>query len=154
MSESEYQIRSTSEASPQDVQAVLTGLRGYNEMHAGPAHFTAVHLLLHDSQQAVRGGLLGKQLWGWLYVDSLWVEESLRGHGWGRRLLRQAEAEGQQAGCTRALLDTFDFQARPFYEREGYTIFGVLEGFPPGHRRYYMQKELVPDPSSEMSSDK
>ena len=148
---SEYQIRSTSEASPQDAQAVLTGLRGYNEMHAGPAHFTPVHLFLRDSREAVHGGLLGRRLWDWLYVDILWVEESLRGQGWGRRLLRQAEAEAHQAGCTRALLDTFDFQARPFYEREGYTVFGTLEDFPPGHSRYYMQKKLVPHPSSERS---
>lgn len=139
---SEYRITSAAEADPQDVQTVLAGLGAYNEAHVGASEFRPVHLFLRDSGGEVKGGLLGKQFWSWLYVDILWIDESVRGRGWGSRLLRHAEAEAQQTGCTRALLDTFDFQARPFYEREGYTVFAELEDFPPGHMRYYMRKEL------------
>lgn len=45
-------------------------------------------------------------------------------------------------GVLRVYLDTLDFQARPFYEREGYVVFGVQEDYPPGHQRFYMRKEL------------
>ena len=147
---SEYSITSSADADPQDVQTVLAGLRAYNEAHAGPAGFQPVHLFLRDSAGAVRAGLLGKQLWSWLYVDTLWVEEALRGQGWGSKLLRQAEAEARQAGCTRALLDTFDFQARPFYERQGYSVFAVLENFPAGHERYYLRKQLTSAETAEL----
>ena len=41
-----------------------------------------------------------------------------------------------------AWLDTYDFQARPFYERHGYAVFGELDGFPNGHRRWFMRKRL------------
>ena len=34
-------------------------------------------------------------------VDILWVDEPLRGAGLGTQLLRQAEAEAQEAGCRR-----------------------------------------------------
>lgn len=39
-------------------------------------------------------------------------------------------------------LDTYEFQARPFYERRGYVVFGVLEGYPANTRTYYLQKAL------------
>jgi len=61
----------------------------------------------------------------------------------GRALLRAAEREATGRGCRHVYLDTFDYQARPFYEREGYTVFGVQEDYPPGHRRFFMQKALA-----------
>jgi hypothetical protein len=39
-------------------------------------------------------------------------------------------------------LDTFHFQARPFYERLGYQLFGTLPDSPPGGMRYYLYKRL------------
>jgi len=45
--------------------------------------------------------------------------------------------------CSRhrgAFLDTFSFQARPFYERHGYECFGELRDHPPGHSHYFMRK--------------
>ena len=45
-------------------------------------------------------------------------------------------------GCRHAYLDTFDFQARPFYEKQGYAAFGVQDDYPPGHRRYFVEKGL------------
>ena len=42
-----------------------------------------------------------------------------------------------------AWLDTFEFQARGFYERLGYTCFGRLEDYPPGFARYFMKKTMT-----------
>ena len=39
-------------------------------------------------------------------------------------------------------LDTFDFQAKDFYLKHGYEIFGTLENCPPNHNRYYLKKAL------------
>jgi hypothetical protein len=41
-------------------------------------------------------------------------------------------------------LDTFEYQARPFYEKLGYQLFGTLDGYPPGYRQFYLCKRLVP----------
>jgi hypothetical protein len=46
-------------------------------------------------------------------------------------------------GCTDALLGTFEFQARGFYERHGYRVYGRLDGFPTGHVHYHMAKSLA-----------
>jgi hypothetical protein len=52
------------------------------------------------------------------------------------------EAEAIRRGCHGAFLDTFSYQARPFYEKLGYEVFGTLEDYPPGHQRFYMRKRL------------
>ena len=57
--------------------------------------------------------------------------------------MRRAEAEAFDRGCHHAHLETVDFQARGFYERLGYTVFGVLEGYPRPYKRFYMQKRLM-----------
>jgi hypothetical protein len=47
-------------------------------------------------------------------------------------------------GCHGVWLDTFTFQARGFYERLGYSVFGAIEDYPPGHSRHFLKKDLRP----------
>jgi len=72
----------------------------------------------------------------------MWVKEELRGRGYGHRLLTMAEEEARQRGAKNAYLDTFGFQAPDFYKQHGYQVFGELEDFPAGHRRYFLRKQL------------
>jgi GNAT superfamily N-acetyltransferase len=145
---SDFTIDSLQNAEESDVEAVLAGLRSFNERYAGPGRLRKVHLFLRDSVGVIQGGLLGRCVWEWLYVETLWIADSLRGRGLGTRLLRQAEAEAFADGRTKALLDTIEFQALPFYQSFGYEVFGVLDGFPEGFRRFYLRKTLV-NPSDE-----
>lgn len=39
-------------------------------------------------------------------------------------------------------LDTFEFQARPFYEKQGFTLFGALEGGNGATPRYFLKKRF------------
>jgi ribosomal protein S18 acetylase RimI-like enzyme len=73
------------------------------------------------------------------------VSAELRGQGWGRRLIEAAEAVGVKRGCQYVWLDTYSFQARPFYEKLGYRVFGQLPDHPPGHTRFFMFKTLRND---------
>lgn len=75
-----------------------------------------------------------------MYVDISFVNEAHRGKGFGKRLLDAATSKAKSLGGYMAHLDTFDWQAREFYERQGYAVFGTLENCPPGHQRYYMKK--------------
>lgn len=54
-----------------------------------------------------------------------------------------AEIEGKTRRCKWVLLNTFSFQAPEFYKKFGYQIFGVLDNFFPGHKRYYLKKSLA-----------
>jgi ribosomal protein S18 acetylase RimI-like enzyme len=58
-------------------------------------------------------------------------------------MLLQAEQEAIARGCRGAWLDTYSFQARGFYERLGYAVFGILNDYPPGQKRIFLHKVLV-----------
>ena len=107
-----------------------------------PRDHKPLHVLARDDGQHIVGGLVGATVWGWLEVKLLWVSEHCRGRGYGTRLLRAAEAEARRRGCHHALLDTFDFQARGFYEALGYRAFGRLDDFPREHSRFFLEKVL------------
>jgi GNAT superfamily N-acetyltransferase len=83
--------------------------------------------------------------WGILYIDVLFVDEHHRGKKLGSQLLERVEQEAKAMGASLSHLDTFDFQAKDFYLKQGYTIFGVLENCPKGHQRYYLSKTLTID---------
>lgn len=129
---------------PEDRDVVLSGLRAYNLEHTSVPGFAPLNLLVRDDEGRIRGGLLGETGWEWLHVQILWLDETLRRQGVGSQLLATAEAEARERGCQGAYLDTFDFQALPFYQRHGYEVFGVLENYPPGSRRHFLRKTLLP----------
>ena len=91
---------------------------------------------------AFSGGILARTGHGHLHVRYLAVAKPVRGQGLGRRLMRAAEEEAVRRGCHAAWLHTLSFQARPFYERLGYAVFGTLPDYPPGHLAYFMRKAL------------
>jgi GNAT superfamily N-acetyltransferase len=118
------------------------GVDLYNIAVTGlPSYFPA-NFVLRSERGEVLGGLLA-MIWGdWLRVRTLWVSEPARGLGHGSRLLEAAEAYAKERGCRGVSLDTFSFQARPFYERHGYTVFATHEDDPPGHARHFLEKRL------------
>jgi GNAT superfamily N-acetyltransferase len=88
----------------------------------------------------VLGGLWGGTSYGFLHIDLLFVPESMRGSGTGRSLMSQAEDEARRRDCRGVWLDTFSFQARGFYEKLGYSVFGSIEDHPPAQSRFFMKK--------------
>ena len=108
----------------------------------GQAECYPVAFFLGDEQGEVLGGLLGDIWAAWLDVRTLAVAAPARGHGFGRELMKRAELYAVELGCTDAFLDTFSFQARPFYAKLGYRVFGMLENHPAGHQHYFMTKQL------------
>jgi GNAT superfamily N-acetyltransferase len=135
--------------------AVRRGIRGADPPDVGPRDWRPLGLALRAPDGALLGGLYGAMMWGWLMVDGLWVAEELRGRGLGRRLLLAAEAAAIERGCRGAWLGTFDFQARGFYERLGYTVFAELADCPPGHTHYHLRKSFAsPAPASRGGTER
>src|SRR6476660_9852370 len=99
-------------------------------------------LSLPGESEATIAGLLGHTLWNGFFISALWVAEAVRRKGIGRQLLARAEELAIQNGCDHIHLDTFDFQARDFYEKNGFQIFGTIQDYPIGHKRYYLVKRL------------
>ena len=125
-------------------RAIAAPLVRFNESQAGPSGNRPLVVEVRDANGAIVGGLWGATAYGWLFTQLLVVPEGARGQGLGRRLMLLAEAEAMKRGCHAAWLDTFEFQAKAFYERIGYSCFGTLGDFPKGSSRYFMRKELGP----------
>jgi GNAT superfamily N-acetyltransferase len=120
--------------------AILTALSAFNADQGYPADMLPVAVLLKDAGGQIVGGLWGKTVYDWMFVEFLVVPNAFRGHDFGSRLMREAEAVAIARGCVGAWLTTFNFQARPFYERLGYEVFGELERSPRDSVRIFMRK--------------
>ena len=104
----------------------------------GTAAFTVV---LRDEIGSARGGAHGVVRMGAVEIRSVWLDGDLRGRGFGAKIIRAVEDEARRLGARAALLDSYEFQARGFYERLGYTSFGSFI-YPDGVSRFYLSRAL------------
>ena len=98
---------------------------------------------MRDESGVLVGGVWGYVNWNWLWVGAVWLSDELRGSGYGRQMMETLERAARDRGCKYSHLDTFSFQARPFYEGLGYQVFATLDDYPPGHQRFFMKKALI-----------
>ncbi|MCH8684115.1 GNAT family N-acetyltransferase [Pedomonas mirosovicensis] len=123
--------------------AIVGPLVDYNTRVAGPSRKELIALLLKEPKtKRPVGGLWGQFGYDWLFVELLVVPEHLRGGGYGTKLMQEAERIAMDRGAAGIWLDTFSFQARGFYEKLGFSVFGELPGHPRGGARYFMSKTL------------
>ena len=98
--------------------------------------------MITDGDRTILGGcIVCPGDWDTAIVDTLWVDERYRGQGMGKALVRDTERVLAEKHCRLVLLATFDFQARPFYEKLGYLPCGIGD-WPKGHCNYYLKKRL------------
>jgi GNAT superfamily N-acetyltransferase len=135
-------VRSADSLADVDRAVIVDGLVGYNAEHGLVWDGRELSVVARDRSGAVVGGLIGQTNVGWLFVAALWVAAPYRGRGVGTALLTEAEREARRRDCVGVYLDTYSFQARPFYERQGYQLFGTLPDCPPGATKYYLYKRL------------
>jgi GNAT superfamily N-acetyltransferase len=131
-----------SEPSPGDMQLLVKGLTEFNASHANGDVPNYILATVKNSEGQMAGGLLGATYLGWLQIQVVWLDDSVRGHGYGSELMALAEEEALRRGCARAFVETLSFQALPFYEKCGYEVFSRLADFPPGGARYALTKNL------------
>ncbi len=105
--------------------------------------FLWINRVIEDLKGEIVAGILSKMYcWNCLYIDTLWVKEECRKEGLGSKLLKEVEKIAKENDCHLIHLDTFDFQAKDFYLKHGFEIFGTLDECPQGHKRYYMKKNI------------
>ena len=75
-------------------------------------------------------------------IYDLWVEEAFRRQGMASALIREAERKAREHGCYLAMVGTFDWQARSFYDKHGYMLNDTMTNVPKGHEHYFLTKRL------------
>ena len=128
-----------------DHDVIHDGLVAFNAAAVGkPWSRSRFAVLLKDDAGQTVGGLWGAIFFDWLFIELLYVPDALRGQDLGTRLMAAAETHARSQGLTGIWLDTFSFQARPFYEKLGYALAGEITDLPPGGSRFFLSKRLKP----------
>jgi ribosomal protein S18 acetylase RimI-like enzyme len=117
------------------------GILAANEAALGPSDRLLLAILIRDKEKVV-GGLLGRTSYKRLFVELLFVPEYMRGQRMGEKVLRRAEDEAKKRGCIGAWLETLSADAKRFYVRNGYRVFGEIAHYPPGNTRYFVAKDF------------
>ena len=98
------------------------------------------NFLAFDNDKLI-GGAIGFIQYNWYFLDLLYVDEEYRGQDVGTNLIKEIEAFAKKENLTGVRMETWDFQARGFYEKNGYVVFAEIKDCPPGTIDYYLKKE-------------
>ena len=128
---------------PDDIQALGDGVMAYAKQKRGftPLEFFA--FFIRGDASKIIGGCNGNTLYGCLYMDQLWLDESLRHQGYGTQLVLAAEKYGKEKGCTFATVNTMNWEALGFYQKLGFQIEFERHGFLHDSIFYFLRKEFV-----------
>ncbi|MEZ0581762.1 GNAT family N-acetyltransferase [Erwinia sp. STN24] len=135
-------IRITHQPGTDELAEIEAGLLAYNSQFMAIGELKSIGAFIEDASGKKLAGLTGSTVGNWLRINMLWVSEALRGQGTGTALMQAVEEEARRRGCLYAQVDTASFQARPFYEKQGYVVRLVLDNYPRVHQRFYLTKTL------------
>jgi len=128
---------------PDFERLVGAGLNAFNDAVVGYADRLPLHVIVRDGEGgAVLGGISGRTSLGLLFIDLVYLPESLRGQDIGTRMMALVEEEARRRGCRAGVLYTISFQAPGFYQRLGWRVFGEVPCDPPGTSRVFLTKDF------------
>ncbi|MEZ9595979.1 GNAT family N-acetyltransferase [Shewanella sp. 10N.261.52.F9] len=139
-------IEVTTSPSKQDLETISKGIQSYNQKYISDDVVfeadTKFAAFAKDENGKVVGGIRAVAFWNYCILELLWLSDETRGQGIGSQLMDAAENFAKQQGFSYMRTETLSFQAKPFYEKRGYTVFGELPNYPKGHVTYCLVKEL------------
>ena len=135
------------EPSKTDMDVLSQGIIAFNNEQIPDLepieHEKRFHVFARDEDGNVQGGIRATCFWNTLHIELLWLAKETRGSGIGRDLVDRAEDYAREHKCTNALVETTSWQAKPFYEKNGYLHMATLNDRPKGHASHYLRKTLI-----------
>ncbi|WP_131782141.1 GNAT family N-acetyltransferase [Legionella gresilensis] len=131
----EQEVNSTAEE-------IGKNLRKFNESRIGPFDFKPFTLYFTDKNDQIIAGIKGEIFEQVCMVQMAWVTEKERHKGLGHKLFKKLEEVACNYNCEFIQLDTAQFQAKPFYEKLGYSTVATLPRNFKGYTTYIMRKYL------------
>ncbi|WP_105264531.1 GNAT family N-acetyltransferase [Pseudoalteromonas sp. T1lg76] len=129
-----------------DLKTISQGIQSYNQEHLPKQVVfepdTRFAAFARNDKGEVIGGIRAKAFWNYCIIELLWLSAQTRGSGVGSRLMAAVEAHAKAQGFNYMRTETLDFQAKPFYEKLGYQVYGELVDCPKGHTTYCLIKAL------------
>jgi len=136
----------TESPSLEDLKTLSQGIQSYNQKHLPDEVVfepdTRFAVFAKNDKGIVVGGIRANAYWNYCIIELLWLSEEVRGKGAGSQLMQQAEVFAKNKGFEYIRTETVSFQAKPFYEKLGYTVYGELKDLPKGCTTYCLVKKL------------
>ena len=114
-------------------------LQDYNRSYMNEYRDFSFHL---EEDGIVIAGVVAESVSDTIEVSYLYVEESHRKKGLGKRLLSALEENGRKAGMKRILLNTYSFQAPEFYKKCGFEQIAEIDPCFGNHAQFYFRKTI------------
>ena len=127
----------------EDISAIYNGLVEFNAPYFPNLEEKSVAGFIRNADGTIIGGVSAVIIFTSLHVRYLWLSESIRSGGYGRKLLSAIELEAKQAGVENVYVDTYTFQAPGFYEKLGFAEVGRYRNYPKvGVDKIFYSKKL------------
>lgn len=139
-------IQLDSSPSADDLNVLSQGIKAFNREHLPDEvvfeEDTRFAVVARNERGGVVGGIRATAYWNYCFIELLWLSEEVRGTGVGSKLMERVEAYALERGFEYVRTETTNFQAKPFYKKLGYEVFGELTDHPKGHTTYCLVKAL------------
>ncbi len=137
-----YKISYSEQPTLEEESVLLEGIKHEAAKAKGLTAITPFAFFMRDDHNTIVAGIKGASYYGCLYIDSLWVSPKYRNRGWGSELVRKSEKLAHERKCTFISLTTMDWEALPFYQKLGYQIEYVREGYEKSSKMYVLRKNF------------
>jgi len=139
-------IEVTNTPDAEALRFISNGIQSYNKGYLSEdvvyEKDTKFAVFARDENNTVVGGIRANAFWNYCFIELLWLSESKRKEGIGAELLLHAEGYAKKHGFEYMRTETTSFQAKPFYEKHGYTLLGEFPDHPKGYVMYLLIKKL------------
>lgn len=134
-------LKITTQPTTDEINEIYQGVLTHNLQYLNFEQYTPLAVFNQEQGKTI-GGITGDILGNWLRIRYLWVDKTHRGKNIASELLQTMITAAKEKGAKYAEVDTFSFQALPFYQKQGFELFGELENYPIRDKKYYLRKAL------------
>lgn len=103
------------------------GLTEYEQSHGIDVNYHPFSLIIYNDTNEVVGILEAFSSYSCVHIRDLWVDINHRGHGYGKKLIKELEQHVKGKGFHNINTVSCDFQAPDFYKKCGFDIEFVRE---------------------------
>lgn len=140
-------IEITTTPNKKDIETISQGIINFNNSNIPNLEPVEeeikFYVFVRNEYDKIIGGIRAVCFWNTMHIELLWLNEDYRGKGLGQKLIKEAENFAKENGSEKVFVETTSWQAKPFFEKAGYTLLATLNDRPKGHAPHYLTKDLL-----------
>jgi len=144
----EWSIDELTEAA--DLAVLSEGVTQFGRSQAIGGNARPIACLLREDRHVVAGGS-GRTEFYRLFINYLWVTESLRSRGLGSQVLARLELAAIERGCKDALVETLSDRTANLYARLGYRPVATIPSYVGSFTKHVLVKPIAGRPQESVA---